>query len=60
MKVTICDICDSNEANIHLKIKMLKSYYSMDEPPIKRWERIDICENCFNEIIRKSKQENKK
>lgn len=60
MKVTICDICESHEANVHLRVKMLKSHYSMFGDPIRHWQNIDICENCFNEIIRKSKQENKK
>lgn len=48
MNKTVCDICFTNEANKFFKVKRLKTMFD--------WERIDICVNCYNQLINNSRK----
>lgn len=51
MNKTVCDICKTNEAVRNFKVKRLKSMFD--------WQRIDICANCYNQLIQNSKKGDK-
>lgn len=59
MKITKCDICGQIEKDIeHYKLK--KKVYDWYDA-INRWEYIDICTECLQEIrtkVRQRKREN--
>ena len=48
MLKTICDICKTNEA--HKKFKV-KHYIRPWRRANGRWERIDICTECYNKLM---------
>lgn len=51
MKKYICDVCKTNTANYHFKVKELKSVVRSDMH-VMRWVRIDICDRCYNKLLR--------
>lgn len=59
MERCICDICQINEADVKLKVKMneKKGRYTQGHGArsffvgFGNWERIDICESCYKKIL---------
>ncbi len=53
----ICDICHQNEPYHKYKVKKLKSVVRSDMH-VLRWVRIDICDACYNRLVRMSREDN--
>lgn len=53
MNKCVCDICGIDNPQKHYKIKERKLMHSgtSDYMPIISWERIDVCDSCFNNLI---------
>lgn len=46
----ICDVCRSNEANQHFKVKKLSGVWKgRYEAP--EWTELDICNQCYEKFI---------
>lgn len=55
MKKLICDLCGIREAVESFKVKQRRMCCSQDEfgnnRTIERWNRVDICNQCFCSLI---------
>lgn len=51
MKKVVCDICGVDEPKHNWKIKERSLYYGGDKVPIIRWDRLDICDRCFENLV---------
>lgn len=51
MKKCVCDMCKTNDANHRFKVKKLKSVVRSDLH-VMRWVQIDICDCCYNKLLR--------
>ena len=53
-KVIICDICgeeiNKGDARIKAKIREPDSYVNYDLWESAKWEKLDICTHCLNEM----------
>ena len=53
-KVIICDICgkeiNKGDARIKAKIREPDSYVNYDLWESDKWEKLDICTHCLNEM----------
>lgn len=56
MTKCVCDICRKNEASKHLKIKKLTPTLTECET-FEKWQRIDICQGCYNKLIKGLEEE---
>ncbi|MFR8012074.1 MAG: hypothetical protein ACLU8W_09990 [Clostridia bacterium] len=48
----VCDICRKNEADEHFKVKKLVPTLLTELGVFDTWERIDICQECYNKLIK--------
>ncbi len=46
----VCDVCRSNEANQHFKIKKLCGVFRFPRE-VSEWVELDICEQCYEKFI---------
>lgn len=51
MNKCVCDMCRQNPTNHKFKVKRLLSVVR-SEMHVMRWVRIDICDSCFNKLLR--------
>ena len=51
MDKCVCDICCKNTAVHKFKVKRLQGVVRADMH-VMRWVRIDICEACYNKLLR--------
>ena len=51
MQKCVCDICGTDEPKHHWKIKEKRLCFSGDPIPSIIWDRIDICDICFNNLV---------
>lgn len=59
MNKIICDMCKSKEADNHFKVKKYKCFAKFEDKivmPDWRWERIDVCTECYNKLISVKKE----
>lgn len=52
MQKCVCDICGIDEPQHNWKIKEKRLYQSGDKIPLISWDRMDICDKCFNTLAR--------
>lgn len=53
MQKYVCDICGIDEPKHNWKIKEKRLYLGRDEaPPLLRWDRMDICDKCFENLVK--------
>lgn len=55
MIMRVCDICKHNppDAKIKYKYRAKKAWYSWYE---RRWEKIELCQDCLDKIIEADKE----
>lgn len=51
MTKCLCDICQKNEASEHLKVKKLTPTLT-ECGEYGKWKRVDICQECYNKLIK--------
>jgi hypothetical protein len=48
----ICDVCRSNEANQHFKVKKLSGVWTWrGRYEASEWAELDICNQCYEKFI---------
>lgn len=52
MQKCVCDICGIDEPQRNWKIKEKRLYHSGDKIPLIRWYRMDICDKCFENLVK--------
>lgn len=46
----VCDVCRSNEANQHFKVKKLCKVFRFPRE-VSEWVKLDICDQCYEKFI---------
>lgn len=55
MKVRICDVCNTNEANKRFKVKRSERYFDGKNPDINGYtffRKFDICGECYYKLFK--------
>lgn len=52
MKKCICDICGIDEPQRHYRIKEKRIYGYQNKKPLFTWERMDVCDKCFENLAK--------
>lgn len=52
MQKCVCDICGIDDPKHKWKIKERRLHYGGDEIPLIRWDRMDICDKCFDGLAK--------
>lgn len=55
MKVHICDLCNEKPPNANIKYKYRARRFSCWGSDVQ-WERLELCEDCLNRIIKEAKK----
>ena len=59
MEAHVCDVCKKNYADERFKVKQEKTLGSYEYGivfPKKSWVEIDICDKCYEQLIKISRQ----